>query len=151
MTFQSLPRTILLHAVLLIMIMNTIPAMAQTPEKEVEKAVERLRAAMVSADEKTLNAIVSSDLSYGHSSGKIEDKAAFIQSLTSGESNFLEIELKEQTVKVTGDVALVRHHLVASIQDKGKDPASIKIGVLLVWVKQKGNWLLVGRQAFKLP
>jgi hypothetical protein len=48
------------------------PGFAQTKKQvEVESAVEKLRRAMLEADSSALAAIVSDDLSYGHSSGHI--------------------------------------------------------------------------------
>jgi ketosteroid isomerase-like protein len=127
-------------------------SMAQDSEsKKVEQAVEQLRKAMVDADAASLKKLVADDVSYGHSSGKVEDKAQFIQSLSDGTSDFLKIDLKDQTVRLTGNVAIVRHVLEADMHDKGKDPASIRIGVLQVWTKHSGKWQLLARQAFKLP
>ena len=47
-------------------------------EKALESAIEQLRKAMVDADSSSLSNITSDKLSYGHSSGAVEDKAAFI-------------------------------------------------------------------------
>jgi hypothetical protein len=122
----------------------------QSPAKAVEDRVETLRKLMVDPEEKGLNEILSADLSYGHSSGRVEDRASFIRSLLSGESDFSSIELKEQSVRITGNVAVVRHQLIGSTNDKGKAPGSVKIGILLVWVNSNGSWTLLARQAFKL-
>ena len=124
----------------------------QTKEiKEVEVAVEQLRKALLDGDKQALQKITSEDLYYGHYSGKIETKSELINSLTTGVSDFLEIDLKQQTIQVNKDVAMVRHELHGKAQDQGKEPAPIKIGVLLVWIKRNGTWQLYGRQAFKLP
>lgn len=119
-------------------------------DTSVEQRVETLRKLMVDPDEKKLDELLSSDLSYGHSSGKIENKASLIRSLVSGESNFVSIDLKEQSISVTGDVAIVRHQLIGTTKDTGKPEGSVKIGVLLVWLKADGSWSLLARQAFKL-
>ena len=57
---------------------------------------------------------------------------------------------KNQTVKVTGKTAVVRHELHAKTNDSGK-PGEAHIGVMLVWQKEGSTWKLLGRQAFKLP
>src|SRR3712207_2591122 len=101
-------------------------------EKRVAAAVETLKKAMIDADQQQLDNIASSDLSYGHSSGKIEDKAAFIQALVSGASDFITMELTNQTIKVTGKTALVRHNLTGTTRDNGV-PGNPRLGVLLVW------------------
>lgn len=119
-------------------------------EKEVAVAVEQLRLAMISGERAALDHIAATDLSYGHSSGKLEDKAAFVESIASGKSDFVTIDFKNQTIKVTGKTALVRHQLDAKTNDGGK-PGEVRLGILLVWQKQGKNWKLLGRQAYKLP
>ena len=44
-------------------------------------AIESLRKAMVDADKSTLENLVATELSYGHSSGTMEDKAAFVDAI----------------------------------------------------------------------
>lgn len=118
-------------------------------EKEVATLVEKFRLALIDPTEKNLGDIADERLSFGHSSGKIENKAEFIEALVSGKSNFNSIEFKDQTINISGNTALVRHKFYAEITDNGKT-SNIAIGILLVWVKQKGNWKLLGRQAYKL-
>jgi len=79
----------------------------------------------------------------------MEDRAAFIEALASGKSDFTSIDLTEQTVTIAGNTALVRHRLTGEAIDSGK-PGAVKLGVLLVWQKQGGKWKLLARQAFKL-
>jgi ketosteroid isomerase-like protein len=127
----------------------------QTPEKEtpdtraVAQAVENLRKAMITGDGPALEAIADKHLSYGHSGGKVEDKAAFVAQLTSGRSDFTDISLSEQSISVLGETAIVRHNLSASTNDLGKGPGEVHLAVMLVWVKQKGTWKLLARQAVK--
>lgn len=126
-------------------------AIAQTKdETAVTQAVESLRKAMVDPEKSTLDKLAAEDLSYGHSNGMIQNKAEFMDALISGKSDFINIELTEQTVKVVGNTALVRHHLSAATSDDGK-PGTAKLSVLLVWQKQKGEWKLLARQAVKIP
>ena len=126
-------------------------SLAQSKDQAaVGQAVEQLRLLMIDPDQSKLEALASDDLSYGHSGGKIEDKKAFVEAFTSGVSDFKTINLTDQTITIVDNTALVRHKLMAETQDKGKDPAQVKLSVLLVWVKQKGNWKLLARQAVKI-
>ncbi|WP_221390561.1 nuclear transport factor 2 family protein [Dyadobacter sp. NIV53] len=133
------------------LLINILSFAQSSDEKAVADAVEKLRVAMLDAKESDLNKLTSADLSYGHSNGLLEDKKEFIRALTSEESNFTRIEITEQTIKISGDIALVRHKLMGDTHNKGKDPAPVKLGIFMVWQKSKGDWLLIGRQAFKLP
>ena len=135
---------------LLLITMLTVTLFAQTKdEKAVEAAVENLRKAMIDPDKATLEKLTSVDLSYGHSSGKVQDQATFVDALVSGSSDFITIELSEQNIKVTNNTAIVRHVLSGTNNDGGK-PGTVKIAVLLVWVKQHNDWKLLARQAVKI-
>jgi ketosteroid isomerase-like protein len=122
--------------------------LAQENQK-VADAIETLRKAMVSAEKSALENIVSDKLSYGHSNGNVEDKKAFIEALTSGKSDFVSIDLSEQSIEVSGDVAIVRHILSAETNNNGQ-AGLVKLGILLIWQKQKGKWKLIARQAVKI-
>lgn len=119
-------------------------------EKVVADRVEALRKALIDPTVEGLKFLTSKDLSYGHSSGVLQDQKVFIEKLMNGESDFVTIEFQNQSIQIIGDVAVVRHNLAAHTKDSGVDK-DIKIGIMLVWQKQKGNWLLIARQAYKLP
>jgi ketosteroid isomerase-like protein len=121
-----------------------------TDEKTVAAAVETLRKAMIDADKSILESLTAEELSYGHSSGAIEDKAAFVEAIVSGKSNFNTIELSDQTIKFAGNAAIVRHKFKAELVGTGGVLNNVNIGVLQVWQKQKGKWKLIARQAVKL-
>jgi ketosteroid isomerase-like protein len=138
---------LLFIAPLLLLIMTTQAQSKQ--ETEVANVVERLRNAMVDANRAELDAIASDKLSYGHSTGRVENKQEFVENIASGKSDFVSIELKDQTVSVSGNTAVVRHELHAKTNDGGK-PGEAHIKILLVFQKQGGKWLLLARQAVKM-
>jgi len=118
-------------------------------EKHVAEAVESLRKAMVDGNRAGLENLVLEKLSYGHSGGHIDDKKEFVEKLASGASDFVTIDLSEQSISISNNVAIVRHTLSAKTNDGGK-PAEVHLKVLLVWQKQKQGWKLLARQAIKL-
>ena len=126
-------------------------SMAQTKEeKAVADAVERLRTAMINADKSMLEKLADEKLSYGHSSGAMDDKKIFVEKIVSGASDFVTIDLTDQTISISGNVAIVRHTLNAKTNDAGKGPGNVNLKVMLVWHKQKKDWVLLARQAVKL-
>lgn len=128
-----------------------IVVVAQNKEQElIGHAVKRLNQAMIDGDRAVLDELTSSNLSYGHSSWLIEDKAAFIAAILNGTSGFISINLSEQTISISNDVALVRHKFSADTDNKGQAPGHINLGVLQVWQKEKGKWMLLARQATRL-
>lgn len=143
-------KSLLLSASLLASLASPQLLAADKDTDTVSKKVAALRLAMIDADAKALKALSSPLLSYGHSGGHIENQAEFIEKIVSGKSDFVTMDLSEQTISISGDTALVRHILNADIKDGGV-ANTIKLGVLLVWQKQQGEWKLLARQAFKFP
>jgi len=141
--------SLLFVATLAIFSLSDTAVYAQKNEKSVAEAVEKLRQAMIDPSDAALQGLVSDKLSYGHSGGKIEDKAEFIRALVSNDSDFKTIDLTGQTVVISEKTALVRHQLVAETANKGV-AGSARLAVLLVWVFEKGNWKLLARQAVKI-
>jgi hypothetical protein len=136
---------------LLVLVTGTL-VYAQKPTKDsmaVANAVEALRNAMLDPTATNLMALTSPLLSYGHSGGAIDDQQLFIEKLVSGKSDFVELNFTNQSITMSGDVALVRHELHAKINDGGK-PGEVHLKVLLVWQWQKAGWLLLARQAVKM-
>lgn len=123
--------------------------LAQTTDvQKLEKAVEDLKHLLVDPDQKQLENLTAKELSYGHSNGKIEDQKEFIDFLLSGESQFVTIDLQDQTVDIVGNTGIVRHTLLAETNNNGT-LGNIKLGVLLIWQKNGNDWELLARQAFK--
>lgn len=122
------------------------PAVMADDVSDVEAAAERLRVVMIDPDKAQLEALTVSDLSYGHSSGKVDNQEAFVGNLMSGASNFITLNLADQTVKVVGDTAILRHTMTAETHGKGKDPANVHLKALQVWKKQGSDWKLLARQ-----
>ena len=89
-------------------------------------------------------------LTYSHSSGRIEDKAQFIKGVMDRKSTLKSLEFPDMTIHVVGDVAIVRHLLVQESELDGKT-TNIKIGVIQVYKKQDGGWKLLARAAHTLP
>ena len=118
-------------------------------ESKVAAVVEQLRLAMISGDSTELKKLVSEKLNYGHSGGHIDDKKEFVEKLTSGKSDFVTIELKDQSIVISKKVAIVRHELHAVTNDNNK-PGDVHLRVLLILQKKKGNWKLLARQAVKI-
>lgn len=138
-----------ISSVIILLLLIGFPVIAQSKqEKSVANAVEKLRKAMVDGNKAELENAVSEQLSYGHSGGHIDDKKEFVEKLSSGKSDFVTIDLTEQTIAVSGKVAVVRHVLTAKTNDGGK-PGDVHLRILLVFQKKGGKWVLLARQAVK--
>ena len=124
-----------------------MPSTQTGNEAAVSAAVEAVRKAMIAGDKAGLDKLSLSELSYGHSSGRIENKAEFIAALVSGKSGFSAIELSDQTVNIIDDNALVRHVFNGK---RKADGSNMKLSILTVWLQRQGEWKLLARQAAKL-
>jgi hypothetical protein len=124
-----------------------MPSTQTGKESAVSTAVEALRKAMVAGDKSALDKLAMAELSYGHSSGRLENKAEFIETLTSGKAGFAAIELSDQTVNVVDKIALVRHVFNGTRRKEGD---KMKLSILTVWLQQQEQWKLLARQAAKL-
>ena len=122
---------------------------AQTKYRNIENATSALRHAMLNGDKNALNSLVDNTLSYGHSSGRLEDKAGFVESLSSGKSDFVTLDITNQTINQYKRSAVIRHTLQGDTNDNGV-AGKVKLHVMQIWMKKNGSWKLVGRQAVKI-
>ena len=131
--------------------LSTTEALSQSAdEKAVAAAIENLRKAMIAGDPAQLKSITTADLSYGHSNALLENQDEFVDQFVTGKSVFKTIKLSDQSIKIVGDVAVVRHRLTADTNNSNVT-GTVDLSILLVWKKQKGEWKLLARQAVKIP
>ncbi|WP_276374808.1 nuclear transport factor 2 family protein [Chryseolinea sp. H1M3-3] len=133
----------------LVMISNEVSA--QSPdEKLVAQAIEQLTEVMVKPDSAILASLACDALEYVHSSGTVRNKQGFIDEFMKGWTKMSNPKISNQTIKIVGDNAIVRHRLIADAHNPGY-PAVIDIIILMVWKKENGQWKLLARQAARLP
>jgi len=122
---------------------------ASADEAAVNQAVEALRKALLEADKAQLEQLAADQVSYGHSDGKVQTKAQFIDGIIGRKAVVKSLDFPELSIAVIGDAAIARHIYSSESETNGK-PASVRIGALQVWQKQDGSWKLLARQGFKL-
>lgn len=118
-------------------------------EAALAQSVESLRKAMVAKDGKQFDTLISENVSYGHSAGRIETKAEFIKVALASKSVTKSLTFTEQSSKIVGNNAIVRFIHTSESELDGKANTT-RIGVLTVWQKEQGAWKLFARQAFRL-
>ena len=125
-------------------------ALAQSAdESAIGRNMDALHKAIVAIDKAQLEGLTWPELSYGHSSGRIETKAQFVEALVTKKSILSKIELSKMTTSLVGDLAIVRGHFSGISESTGK-PVPTAIELLLIWQKRGGDWKLLARQAYKL-
>jgi ketosteroid isomerase-like protein len=116
-------------------------------EAAVKQSVESFRKAMLGNDRSRLDALTADQLSYGHSGGRVENKAQFLDAAVKSRWKF--IDLSDESNQIVGNNAISRFTLTGETESDGKINA-VKIGVLMVWLKQADDWKLLARQAVKV-
>ena len=140
-------KTIYLFALLLVF---TLAAKAQSADEiAIDNAGKLLNRGLINRDIKLLVRLTLPTLSYGHSSGAVENKAAFTKAVADGPVRYISIDIADQTITITGNVAITRQIQTLKLINDGK-PTDLKIGNMLIWKKVKNNWKLLAKQGFKL-
>ena len=135
-----------------IFLLSVISFTSQAQKKELNDlkfSLEVLRLAMLSGNKAELLQVTTPELSYGHSSGLVETQEQFVEKLSSGKSDFVTINISNETIALYKNAAVVRHELNAETNDNGK-PGTVKLNVVQFWVETKMGWQLASRQAMKI-
>jgi ketosteroid isomerase-like protein len=124
------------------------PVLAQSPdEAAIAKAMNELAQAVIAADKQKLEALCAPEVTYGHSDGRVQDRATAIDALVTRKSIFKTLEQSKQTIAIVGDNAIVRNHMSADVDPGGRH---VELEMLYVWQKRGGEWKLIVRQASKI-
>lgn len=102
-------------------------------------------------DSLTIEDLFAKKASYGHSGGKIETREEAIRGITQNLSTYRDTAISDISVVATADdVAIVRHRFKANEHKADGTVTPLHFTIMLVWVKEKGKWRLMGRQAVRL-
>jgi hypothetical protein len=121
------------------------------PADAVVKAAELARfEAATKNDLDALGKLLADDLTYSHSTGVLETKEVFLDSLKSGKLQFKKIEPADLQVRVYDKTAVINGTAKVSVVSEGK-PKDISLRYTDVWVNRAGKWQMVAWQSTKLP
>jgi hypothetical protein len=120
-------------------------------DSALKTSTEALRKAMVAKEKAQLEWLCADQLTYGHSSGKVESKAEFITGAISPKWKWNLLAFEQPTTKVVGgQIGMARVIMTGEYELEGGKVLPIKDGVLMVWQKQANDWKLLARQAYKV-
>jgi hypothetical protein len=106
--------------------------------------------ANVNADAKVLGELLDDGLEYVHSNGELDTKKSFIESLTSGTRDYASSAPRIETVRIHGDVAIIRGTAKVTVIDKGTS-RDLHIGYTDVWLWKDGRWQMTAWRSARLP
>jgi|SRR5215469_9763504 len=135
-------------------ILFAVAGLAMAADKSVEavKAEEKLWAsATVKGDEARLGQVLADDLTYTHSNGDTDNKAAFINNLKTGARKYHKLDHESMDVRLYGNTAILTATAQVETSQKGGTTAAAHLRFIHVWVLQNGRWQLVAHQSLRLP
>ena len=116
-------------------------------EKDVLAAVDAWKQAALKGDAATLDKLYHNDLAYTHSNAMTQTKAVAIASETAANGVYKGIVMREVTVHVYGDTAILEYKL--DLTHFAGDTAHLH--EIMVWLKSAQGWQMLARHATRLP
>jgi ketosteroid isomerase-like protein len=117
-------------------------------EAAVRKAIDDLVKARMARDKATLEAVLSDQLIWGQTSGRVETKAEVVGAVVANKPIFKSITIGDPTISVVGNNAVAHYTAAVELDSEGKE-ISLKLGIMTFWVKDGGTWKLLAHQSFK--
>jgi hypothetical protein len=137
---------------IILFILFSLTAIAQgKAEKKILNNIKALNSAIfMNRDSAVLLQIVGERVTYGHSSGKIENKAEMVHNAMVSPTTYKDFGMSDVSIVVDGKTAIVRHVLKARSFDATGKEGVLHLNVLQTWIKKNKQWILAARQAVKL-
>ncbi len=107
--------------------------------------------AQVNADARALDQLLDDGLEYTHSNGDLDTKKSFIESLTSGTRDYISSVAAIETVRIFGDVGVIRGKAKVTVGGKDRQPQDLHIGYTDIWVWKDGRWQMTAWRSARLP
>ncbi|GAB5558976.1 MAG: hypothetical protein SynsKO_06230 [Synoicihabitans sp.] len=108
-------------------------------------------AATIAGDRGRLEAVLSKDLRYAHSSGTVEDRAAFIDTLITERVIYKKFTYQERNFTPVGsDAVAMSGRVLIDVVVNAKD-ISVDLNFLSVWRKENGHWRFLAWQSCTNP
>jgi hypothetical protein len=119
---------------------------AQVEQEVLAADGERVRA-LLANDFGALETLLGNDLTYVHSNGMLDTKASYIDSLRSGASRYLTMDMSDVSVRaLSEDVAVINAKFEARVLVRGGE-VNPKPRVLMVYARRDGRWQMVAWQS----
>jgi 2-dehydropantoate 2-reductase len=126
---------------------DSVPTdVVQDHEQAVLAADARRRAAMVAGDADALRGLLGDDLTWTHSSGKTDDKTAFLAGIASGAVIYSALDVPEVAVARHGDVFVCHGTLDGRASRDGVEK-TLRNRFLGVWKRRASGFELVAWQS----
>jgi ketosteroid isomerase-like protein len=119
-------------------------------EADVLQADDRRFEAMRRGDWAALDAALSDDLTYVHSTARLESKAEHIANLRAGKPHYRGISPRERRARVHGGVGIVNGVSEMHVERDGKEQR-FTVRYLAVYAKVGEHWRMIAWQSTRQP
>jgi Domain of unknown function (DUF4440) len=115
---------------------------------EVLAAEHARTTALVQHDVATLDRLIRDDLTYVHSSGRIDNKKSILEAIRSDELHYILWTSKETHVRILGDTAVLNGEYAVKVINRRASSETLDVNVLFltVYVRNGGRWQQIAWQ-----
>ena len=124
--------------------------MPDASEAEVLSADDRRFEAMRKSDWPALEAALADDLTYVHSTARLESKAEHVGNLKAGKPHYRGIAPRDRKARVLGNVGIVNGVSEMHVENAGKEQR-FTVRYLAVYAKSGDQWRMIAWQSTKVP
>jgi len=123
--------------------------MADNRQKIIDLDRQRMEA-MAKKDIATLNALLSDDLVYTHSSARLDTKQSLIGAMESGATVYTSVVPSDVVAQDLGDAVVLTGVARISVTSNG-NPINFGVRFTDVYANKGGQWQMVAWQSTRLP
>ena len=140
------------HYLILVLLLAGVTASAQSKKERdlIERTYLLSHTVFGSKDSLTLEDLFAKQATYGHSHGNLQTREQAIAGISRNKSKYADTAVSNVQVLINDDAAIVRHLFKAREIKPDGSVTPLNFTMMLVWVKEKGRWRLMGRQAVSL-
>jgi hypothetical protein len=117
---------------------------------ELEAIDDRRAAAAIAKDRATLDALLTEDMRYVHSSATVEDKATYLERACTGWYDYRAFTVRSREWRIWGDTALCNGEVRIQVVARGADKDFVS-RYLQVWRREGGAWRMASWQSTLVP
>jgi ketosteroid isomerase-like protein len=119
-------------------------------EADVLRADDGRFEAMRKADWPALEAALADDLTYVHSTARLESKAEHVANLRAGKPHYRGIAPRDRNVRVHGSIGVVNGVSEMHVENAGKEQR-FTVRYLAVYALGGGQWRMIAWQSTRVP
>ena len=134
-------------ALLLVTAFTAVNAQSKDEKELTEKTYLLSHTIFGTKDSATLEKLLAKTVSYGHSHGNLQNRAEMIKGVSHNQSNYTDTAVSAIKIFIEDKTAIVRYLFKAKENKKDGTVTDLDFSMMLVWIKEKGKWKLMGRQA----